>query len=199
MRLRLSILLLVGAFVFALGACGVPMAVYRDRDVGLTARQVAMLKSDAWQDSRSSNWGEPGRIFAVVRQVVEGDPGPYSDSYASGVVVWRTVFGIEYGRTQIRGPGTGTDFHASPLVRAWLMFLVPEVGMIGLASVLFLLHWRDGRAARERQIALAKSRLESLELSGLPEVNGADLARAVASPPDKKEDTGRRRGRRGRE
>ena len=199
MRLRLGILLIIGAFVFALGACGVPMAVYRDRDVGLTSRQVAMLKTDAWQDSRSSNWGELGLIFPVVRQVVEGEPGLYSDSYASGVVVWRTVFGIEYGRTQVRGDWADTDFHARPLMRAWLMFLVPELGMIGLASVLLFLEWRDGRAARKRRIALVESSEESLALSGLPEINGGDLARALGSSQDKKKEPDRHRGLRGRE
>src|SRR4030042_2891219 len=136
MKVNLILLrvLVVGAFILVTCAFYVPKLIYRDRDGGLTPLQATKLKNEA------AGWA---KIPAVVLQITEATPegADYYD-YPNGVVVWRSVFGIEYGRTETYRGQSHTDFQDRRFNIAWALFIGSPFALVGVASLLLVVRWR---------------------------------------------------------
>ena len=136
MRLKLGILLIVATVLLWAGALCAPRLMYKDRDAGLTRTGAAMLKVKASQLGL--------QVPTVWKQITDvPDPSAFprrSDEYAviHGVVVWRGPFGIAFGTTEIlQDSVVDEDYQAESFLLAWVLFLVPELVLVGLAIFCF--------------------------------------------------------------
>ena len=124
--MKLSILTMIVALLLLLAALGGPLLLRKDQDAGITPLQAELMKSEARHASK---------IPPLMLQITDVVPSPEeADSQAlpNGTVVWRTVFGVKYGETEISNGQSHTDFQNAKLLIAWSLFLISELALIGI-------------------------------------------------------------------
>lgn len=102
------------AAVIAVLAFAIPFLAFADDDSGLSSRQRAGLLTEA------RHWSD---IPPLRLQITSIDRVPDAgDGLATGVVTWRTIFGIAYGETRFAEGQASGEWNVGRAITAWAVF-----------------------------------------------------------------------------
>lgn len=133
-RVRVGLFCFAAALLLPIVAVGLPWLVFPDADDLLTNHDVAVMKTEA------KHWS---KVPPLRLQIRHASPPEEVLGVPAGVLTWRTIFGVPYGRTELGRAVEGsaaTDWHWSNFRSAWLAFIGAELSLIAAGT---WLAWRD--------------------------------------------------------
>ena len=103
----------------AVAAFWIPNAAFADVESTMSDKQSRMLKSEA------QAWS---KIPALKYQVTNVGAIPSSpEGLADAEITWRTIFGVPFGETVVRGGQSQTDLNLISVALAWGLFVAAEL------------------------------------------------------------------------
>jgi hypothetical protein len=110
------------AALIAVLAFAIPFLAFDDDDSGLSSRQRAGLLTEA------RHWSD---IPPLHLQITRVDRVPDTeDGLATGVVTWRTVFGVAYGETHFAEGQASSEWDVERGITAWALLAGVEALLV---------------------------------------------------------------------